>query len=108
MALPSKILEQIAFNTRPKIEENMLIVTIKSKPEEHLSQPLQTKSKQFKIPITLKIGYYGIFNVTNKINKFYFTVSIIDNYFNQITISPGAYEKESLNNENKRIILEER
>ena len=28
--LPSKILEQIAFNTRPKIEEHMLIVMDKS------------------------------------------------------------------------------
>ena len=28
MELPSKILEQIAFNTRPKIEEHMLILWI--------------------------------------------------------------------------------
>ena len=43
--LPSKILEQIAFNTRPKIEEHMLIVMDKSTHEEHLSQPLQTNNK---------------------------------------------------------------
>ena len=40
--LPSKLLEQIAFNTRPKIEERMLIVMDKSTHEEHLSQPFQT------------------------------------------------------------------
>ena len=45
MELPSKILEQIAFNTRPKIEEHMLIVMSKSTHEEHLSQPLQTNNK---------------------------------------------------------------
>ena len=52
MELPSKILEQIAFNTRSKIEEHMLIVTDKSTPEKHLSQPLQTNNKQFKIAVT--------------------------------------------------------
>ena len=30
MELPSKLLEQIAFNTRPKIEEHMLVVMDKS------------------------------------------------------------------------------
>ena len=45
MELPSKLLEQIAYNTRPKIEEHMLIVMDKSTHEEHLSQPLQTKKK---------------------------------------------------------------
>ena len=45
MELPSKLLEQIAFNTRPKIEEHMLIFMDKSTHEEHLSQPLQTKIK---------------------------------------------------------------
>ena len=40
MELPSKLLEKIAFNTRSKIEEHMLIVMDKSVHEEHLSQPL--------------------------------------------------------------------
>ena len=40
MEPPSKLLEQIAFNTRPQIEEHMLIVMDKSTHEEHLSQPL--------------------------------------------------------------------
>ena len=37
MALSSEILEQISFNTRPKIGEHMFIVTDKSTNEEHLS-----------------------------------------------------------------------
>ena len=40
MELPSKILEQIAYNTGPKVEELMLIIMDKSTHEEHLSQPL--------------------------------------------------------------------
>ena len=51
MEFPSKLLEQIAFNTRPKIEEHMLIVMNSSSHEEHLSQPLQTNNKQFKVGI---------------------------------------------------------
>ena len=39
MELPSKLLEQIAYNTRPKIEEHMLIVMDKSTHEDNLSQP---------------------------------------------------------------------
>ena len=37
---------------------------------------------------------------------FYFTVSINDDDFNQITIAPIALEIESFNNEIQRIILE--
>ena len=36
MELPSKLFEQIAFISRPKIEEKMLIVMNKSTDEEHL------------------------------------------------------------------------
>ena len=107
MELPSKILEQIAFNTRPKIEEHMLIVMDKSIHEEHLSQPLQTNNKQFKKAVTFLSAYNGIFNVTNENNKFYFTKSITDDDgFIKITIPPGAYEIESLNNEIRRIIID--
>ena len=60
MELPSKLLEQIAFNTRPKIEEYMLIIMDKSTHEEHLSQPLQTIIEQFKRAVTLLSGYNGI------------------------------------------------
>ena len=76
MELPSTLLEQIAFNTRPKIEEHMLIIMDKSTHEEHLSQPLQTNNKQFKIAITFLTGYNGIFNVTKENNKFYFKKTI--------------------------------
>ena len=90
MELPSKILEKFAFNTRPKIEEHMLIVMDKSIHEEHLAQPLQTNNKKFKIVVALLTGYNGFFNATNKNNKFYFTVSINDDDLNQISIKPGG------------------
>ena len=102
------MLEQIAYNTRPKIEEHMLIIKDKSTHEEHLSQPLQTNNKQFKMAITFLSAYNGIFKVTNRNNKFYFTKSVTaDNHFIHIVIPPGAYEIESLNDEIKRIIIEE-
>ena len=107
MELPSKLLEQIAFNTRPKIEEHMLIVMDKSIHEGHLSQHLQTNNKQFKVAVTFLTSYNGIFNVTNANNKFYFTKSITDDDHIIITIPPGAYEIESLNNEIKRIIIDQ-
>ena len=80
----------------------------KSIHEEHLSQPLQTNIKQFKIAVTFLTGYNGIFNVTNSKNKFYFKKTISDeDGFVQVTIPPGAYEIESLNDEIKRIIIDE-
>ena len=108
MEFPSKLLEQIAFNTRPKIEQHMLISMDKSTHEEHLAQPLQTKNKQFKIAVTFQSGYNGILNNTDKNNNFYFIKSITDKYGHiQITIPPGAYETQNLNNENKKVIIEE-
>ena len=108
MELPSKFLEQIAFNTRPKIEEHLLIIMNDSTHEENLFQPLQTNNKHFKIAITFLSAYNGIFNVTNSNNKFYFTKSITDDdHYIMITISPGAYEIESLNDEIKRIIIDD-
>ena len=102
MELPSKLLEQIAYNTRPKIEEHMLIVMNKSTHEEDLIQPLQTNNEQYKKAVTFLTGYNGIFNVTNENKKFCFLKSITDKEsFNQITIPPGAYEIESLKNEKK-------
>ena len=107
MELPSKLLEQIAFNRRAKIEELILIVMNKSTHEEHLSQPLQTNNKQFKTAVTFLSGYNGIFNVTNSNNKFYFKKSPIEEDFIQTRIPNGAYEIESLNNEIKRNIIDE-
>ena len=90
------------------MEEHMLIVMDKRTHEEHLSQPLQTINKQFKIAITFLSGYNGIFKVTNDNNKFYFTKSISDDDgFNRITVLQGAYGTECLNNETERIIIEE-
>ena len=105
MELPSNLLEQIAFNTRPKIEEHILIVMDKSTHEEHLSQPLQTNNKQFKIAITFLSGYKGIFNIIDSNNKFYFKKAIQDEDFIQIRVPPGAYEIESLDDEIRRIII---
>ena len=106
MELPSKFLERIAFNTRPKIEEHMLIIMDKFTHEEHLFQPLQMNNKQFKNAVTFLTGYNGIFNVTNENNKFYFTKSINDyEHYRVISVPPGAYEIESLNDEIKRIII---
>ena len=68
MELSSRVLEQIAFNTRPKIEEHILVVMDKSTHEEHLSQSLKTNNKQFKIAITFLTGYNGIFNISDKNN----------------------------------------
>ena len=107
MELPSKLLEQIAFNTRPEIEEHMLIVMDRSTHEEHLFQPLQINNNQFKIAVTFLTGYNGTFNVTTENNKFYFLKSITDDDHIPITIPPGAYEIENLNNEIKRIIIDQ-
>ena len=107
MELSNKILEQIAFNTRPKIEEHMLLVMDNSTHEEHLSQPLQTNIKQIKIAGTFLTDYIGIFNGTNKNNKFNFTVSINDDDFSQISIPPGANGDKSLDKEIERNIIED-
>ena len=85
----------------------MLIIMKKSIHEEHLHQSLQINNKQFKIAVTFLTGYNGIFNVTNENIKFYFKKTISDDGFIKITIPPGAYEIESLNNEIKRIIIDE-
>ena len=108
MELLSKLLEQIAYNTGPKVEELMLVVMDKRTHEEHLSQSLQTNNEQIEIPVTFLTGYNGIFNVTNSNNKFYFKKTITDgDRFIKITIPPGAYRIESLNNEIKRSIIDE-
>ena len=106
MDLPTKLLEQIAFNTRPKIEEHMLIVMDKVIHEEHLSHPLQTNIKQFKIAVTFLTGYNGIFIVTISSNKFYFKKKLIEEDFIQITFPQGHYGIQSLNDEIKKIIID--
>ena len=60
------------------------------------------------VAITFLTAYNGIFNVTNENNKFYFKKTITnEDGFIKITKLPGAYEIESLNNEIKRIIIDE-
>ena len=107
MDLPSKLLEQIVFNTRSKIEEHMIIVMDKSIHEENSSQPLQTNIKKLKIAVTLLSVYNGIFNVTTSENNLFFKKSLIDEDFIQIRIPIGAYEIESLNDEIKRTFIDE-
>ena len=106
MGLPSKLLEQIAFNTRSRTEEHILIVMDKSSHVEHLFQPLQTNNKQFKITVAFLSAYNGILNVTNSNKKIYFKKNLIDDDIIQIRMSPGAYEIESLHNEIKRILFD--
>ena len=106
MEISSKPLEQLAFNTRPKIEEHILVVMDESTHEEHLSQALQTNNKQFEIAVTFLTGYNGIFNVSSLGNKFYFKKSITEEVFTQIVFPHGAYEIESLNNEIMRFIID--
>ena len=80
----------------------------KSTHEEHLAQSLQTNNKQFKIAVTFLTGYNGIFNVTDKNNKFHLAKSITDEGdLIRISIPPGAYELESLDKQIKRTIIEE-
>ena len=71
MELPTKILEQIAFITKPKNGEHVLVVMDKFTHEEHLSQPLQTSNKQLKKAVLIFTGYFGIFNVTDKKISFF-------------------------------------
>ena len=108
MELPTKLLEQIAFKTRLKIEEHLLVVMDISVHEEHLYQPLQTKHKPFKCAITFSTAYNGIFNVTSTNIKFYFLKSVTDeDGYIQSTIPPGANEIGSLDNEITRIVIDQ-
>ena len=107
MELPNNVSEQIAFNTRYKIEEHMFFVMDKSTHKKHLSQPLRTIIKQFHLAVTLLTDYNGIFKVTDKNIEFCFTTRINDDDFNVITIPKGAYELESSNDQTKRIIIKE-
>ena len=96
MNLPSKLLEQLASDTRHKIEEHGLIVMDKSTHEENSFQPLQTNKIQFKTAATFLTRYKGISNVTDQNNKFNFISVFEGAEYKVITIPPGAYELESL------------
>ena len=92
MNLKNKSLEQMAYNTRSKMEEHILIFMDKSSHDEHLLQPLQTNNRQFKIAVSFLSAYNGIFNITNSNNKFYFKKALFDEDFVPIRNPNGAYE----------------
>ena len=107
MELSSKLLEEIAFNTRPKVEDHKFMIIEESIHEDHSSQPIQTNFKEFKLAVTFLTGFNAIFNVTKRNIKFYFAKLIADeDGFIQKTVPTGAYELESLNEEIKRFIIE--
>ena len=86
----------------------MLIVLQKLCHDEHLSQPLQTKIKQYKLAFIFLTGFNCIFNVTNSINKLCSPKSNTHkDALVEISIPPGAYKVESSNYEIKRIIIDE-
>ena len=62
----------------------------------------------FEKAVTFLTGYNGMFNVSIANKKFYFTKSITDDDFAQITIPTGTYEPESIYDEVKRINIQER
>ena len=76
--LPCKMLEQMAFNTGPKIEEHILIVMDKSIHKENLAQPSKTINKQNKYPVTFLTGYNGVLHITERNNELYFAKSFTD------------------------------
>ena len=91
MELPSKILEPIVFSKKSKTENHILKIVENITHGEHLCQTLQTINEQVKIAVTFLTVDIGIFNVSNKNDKLFFTVSINDDDLNQMTVPPGAY-----------------
>ena len=57
--------------------------------------------------MTFLFLHNGIFNVTNRNKKFYVKKAFIDEDFFHIRIPKGAYETELLNDEIKRILIDE-
>ena len=60
MELPSKLLEQITFNTRLKTKKQMSVVIDNSTDEGKLFQLLETNNKHFKTAINFLSGYVCI------------------------------------------------
>ena len=106
MELPSNLIQQKIFNTKPNFKKHMLNNLDKSIHEHHLSQLIQTINEQFKIALTFLTGYNAIFIFTNKINNFCFTKSINDDSFSLISIPKGAYEIVPLYLEIQRSFIE--
>ena len=106
MELPSKISEQIAFITRPKLEEHMLVVMDRFIHDEHLSQLLKTNKKQFKNAVTFLTGYNGISTLLTKTINF-----ILQNQLRRMILMLlpcwRVPTNDSLNDENIKIINKE-
>ena len=79
----------------------------KSTKEEHISQSSQTNFKHSEMAVTFLCGYNGIFKITHKKDKFFFISVFEGAEYKILHIPPGAYELESSNAENKRIIIDE-
>ena len=79
----------------------------KSINEEHLSQPLQTKNKQFELAITFLNVHNSIFSIINKNNNIILIPVYEGAGYNIITIPPGADEIESIKKEIKIKTIEE-
>ena len=85
----------------------MLIAMDKYTDEEHWSQPLQTKNRQYRIAVTFLTGYNGFSLLQAKLE-----VSIAQTHIRMMislffSILPGAYELQSLDNENKRSFIKD-
>ena len=84
----------------------MLIVTDKIFIKRLYLNRYKLKLK-FKIVVTFLTAYNGISNVTNKIIKLYSAKPLNGEDYNGISISPGACEFESLNDDCKGIMEKE-
>ena len=90
------------------MKKKLLIVMDECNHEVRLFEPLHINIKQNKMVNIFSTEYNGKFNVTNSNNKLFFAKLITDkDGFIHITIPPGAYEIQSLNNETKMIFIDE-
>ena len=69
MELASLLSQQLASDTQPIKEKNILNVMDKSTPGQNLSQQLKITIKHFKIAITFLYDYSGIFKFQYKKNS---------------------------------------
>ena len=70
MKLPSKIVEQLGFNKKPKTEEHVLFALEKSTYEKQIYQPLENNNKQVKISVTFLTSFDSISNVIDRNSSF--------------------------------------
>ena len=70
-----------------------------------ISQLPPNDNKQFKIAVTILLGYNGVFKSTNKKYNFYFAVSVNDDGFSVNTTPERALEVKFTIKENYRIFV---